>query len=167
METRKQFSKSVDLSNRNEMISFLNNHPATHPHSEYKEMWTIANNIGFMYTIPMRLHPIGFEAITDYPKDAIDKLISGFKFDTGFKYGAYRADYNDNILLLMPRVEFGKVRGVKITNFDTVPYTECSIDFLQRRVKLICQFDGLCDNIVSEYYNMISKFKKEVCKYGK
>ena len=78
-----------------------------------------------------------------------------------------RADYNDNILLLMPRVEFGKVRGVKITNFDTVPYTECSIDFLQRRVKLICQFDGLCDNIVSEYYNMISKFKKEVCKYGK
>jgi len=155
-----KFFKQIDLQNRNEMINFLNNHPTSIIYSDFPNKWTFANNIGFVYNIPMQYHPVGFEAITDQPKHVIDNLINKFKFKHGFKYGAYRSDYNDNILLLVHRVEIGKDRCIKIQNFDSFKYETFSTYYLQERTKLLCAFDALCDKIVLEYYEMIAKYSK-------
>lgn len=155
---RQKFLQQVNLENRNEMINFLNNHPISKIHTDFPSKWTYANNIGFMYTIPLDYHLYAFEAITDQPKDKIEKLIYEFKFKWNFKFGTYRADYNQNILLLVHRYDTKSLRGIKIQNFEKFPYEDCSDYFLQQRTKLICEFDVLCDKIINEYHQMITRY---------
>jgi hypothetical protein len=157
---KQKFFRQVNLEDRNEMINFLNGHSTAIPFSDYPEMWTYANNIGFLYNLPEHHHVTGLDAITEQDKTTINNLITRFKHKHNFKFGAYRSDYNDNVLLLMHRIEIGKERSVKIQNFDKFPYDSCSMQFLQERTKLLCSFDALCDKIVLEYYQMIAKYVK-------
>ncbi len=155
-----KFFKQINLQDRNEMINFLNNHLTACIYSDYPEKWTFANNIGFLYNLPKQYHVKGLDAITEQDKTIINNLITRFKHKHNFKFGAYRSDYNDNVLLLVHRIEIGKERGIKIQNFDKFPYESCSMYFLQERTKLLCSFDALCDKIVLEYYQMIAKYVK-------
>ena len=155
-----KFYQDINLESRNEMIHFLNNHPTSKVHTAHPNMWTFANNIGFIYNLPEKWHKDAFEAITDEPKDIIDKMIVRFKHKVNFKYAACRSDYNDNILLLLHRIDRDGMRALKIRSFDWFGYEEFSMPMLIERTIVLQAFDRLCDNIVLEYYQMIHRAKK-------
>jgi hypothetical protein len=144
---------------RQACIEYLEKHYKANLQYRDISFWTFANNVSFVYTLPFSVHKLCFDIITDNPRITaqVDKLLCSFK-DINPKYGAYRSETNDNCIVLMHRVLIDGQPYNRYRKFDLFPYNEFSDEQLVSRVKLLQQFDKLCDQIVDVYVNEIKRY---------
>lgn len=152
----RKFFKDVDVTNREEMIRFLSNHFRYHTMNSWNRSTSYANNMK-LYNLPLTdkqrdaLYKI-MDIECDSPYQLIRRLLN--EFGANHKY-RWQAGFNGRsggyVVLYEGKIEDGRVVTYPGRNIDmNVDFNEWDDKALQNRVKLVQDFDKLCDDIIDE-----------------
>ena len=147
------FEKSIDLTNRNEMIAFLSNHFRYHTMNSWNQSTSYANDV--------KLYNLGLsDEELDLAYDIIcgDMDISEFQLECQFIFDEFHTETgyiigsngrSGGYLVLYDTNKDGSLLpGRSIDqNEDFTDPDEWDLISLQERTKLICRFDHACDQI--------------------
>jgi len=144
-------TKTVDYTNRDEMIAFLTNHFRYSTMNSWNQMTSYANNVKLHNLgIPSDIYSKAFDFLYaecfDY-NDDVDNLIYDFRAETG-----YTAGFNGRSggYIVMYETELDK-KGRRVTMMRSIDQYEDFEDWetedIAERVKLVQKFDQLCDDI--------------------
>lgn len=144
-------TKTLDYTNRDEMIAFLTNHFRYSTMNSWNQMTSYANNVKlYNLEIASDIYSKAFDFLyAECPEytDDIENLIYEFRTETG-----YTAGYNgrNGGYLVMYETELDK-RGHRVTMMRGIDQYEDFEDWetadIVERTKLVQRFDQLCDDI--------------------
>lgn len=146
------YEKDIDLTNRNEMISFLANHFRYNTMSSWNRMTSYANCVKMHnLNIPLELDDKAWNFLTcddktDYEFD-IDDLIDDFTAETGYTAG-FNGRSSGYIVMYDTQIDKNGHRQTLMHGIDEYEdFEEWETEDLVERVKLVKRFDRLCDEI--------------------
>lgn len=166
------FAKNINTTNRNEMIAFLKNHFRYHTMNSWNNATSYANNVKlYNLNIPDNNYEKAADLLFgEYENryvinEMVTEHFEKFTAETGFAAGfngrsggyivMYDTEYDpkSNKRVVYP--------GRSIDQYED--FEEFENDELETRVKLVCEFDKMCDNLIQDFINLLdtSSFEYE------
>ena len=152
----KNFYKEVDTTNREQMINFLSNHFRYNTMNSWNRSTSYANNVK-LYNLPLNnkqkdaLYRI-MDIECDSPYQLIHRLLNEFGANHQYRWQAgFNGRSGGYVVLYEGNLEDGRIVTYPGRSIDmNVDFSEWDNKALQERVKLVQDFDKLCDDIIDE-----------------
>lgn len=159
------FSKYVNLDSREEMITFLENHPKYFTMNSWNRIRSYANNVKIPNLIlPDSIRDKAYDFISaddnHYYNMCVSALIRDFQEDTGYTAG-FNGRSGGYLVMYDMETDDNSLRVCMQDRVDESDIDEWNDDEIRARVTLIQRFDTLCDDIRALFIDCVMKSKIE------